>query len=205
MMRRMVFDSLAALLLFAACVSAWVLAGDARAPSRVNIRFAAMLLAALCVAWLPGLVLPGWQVLAPVVALIVAPLASTLLALGLIGFLVRPVPVGAAALGLALSLAAGLAAALSGAPAFAALCQIAGGGLIGAAVFKNFEATRAAGAALAGLLAALALLCSGFALMDDAINLAEMFLAAALIGMASQTRVEPQAESNPRMAVKARW
>ena len=198
----MVFDSLAAFLLFAACVMAWLLAAEARLPSRVNIRFAAMLLAALAAARLPGLALSEWSVLGPAVALIVVPLASTLLALGLFAFLVRPVPVGAAASGLGLSLAAGLAAALSGVPAYAALCPIGGGFLIAAAVFRDAGAARASWSSLAGLLAALSLLCGGFALMDGAIDLAEMFLAATLIGAASQTRVEAQA--NGLAAVKTR-
>jgi hypothetical protein len=81
-----VFDSLAPLLLFAVCVSAWVLADRARAPSRVNIRFAAMLFAALAVARLLGLLLLQFSAVAPAVALIAASLGTTALALGLFDF-----------------------------------------------------------------------------------------------------------------------
>ena len=88
-------------------------------------------------------------------------------------------------------------------PAYAALCPIAGAFLIAAAVVRDAGAARASWSSLAGLLAALSLLCGGFALMDGAIDLAEMFLAATLIGAASQTRVEAQADG--LAAVKTRW
>ena len=190
------FDSLTPLLLFAACVSAWALAGRGRAASRVNIRFAAMLFASLPAARLLGLVLPQFSAIAPAVALIAASLGATALALGLFAFLARPLPAGAAALALGLSLGAGLTAALSGAPAYALVCQILGAALIlAAAVFKNFEAARASWAV--GLLAALALLCGGFALMDGAIDLAEMFLAAALIGAARASQPLVETERKP--------
>ena len=42
-----VFDSLAGILLFATCLGAWRLSARASLVSRLNIRFAAMLLAAL--------------------------------------------------------------------------------------------------------------------------------------------------------------
>jgi hypothetical protein len=197
-----VFDSLAPLLLFAACVSAWVLAAPGRAPSRVNIRFAAMLFAALAAARLLGLLAPQFSAVAPAVALIAASLGGTALALGLFAFLARPLPVGAAALALGLSLGAGLAAALSGAPAYALGCEILGVSLSLAAALGALAANRA-GAALS-LMAALSLLCGGMAL--GAAGIAEMFFAAALIGAAraSQPLVQTQAKHNRLAAVSLR-
>jgi hypothetical protein len=199
-----VFDSLAPLLLFAACVSAWVLAAPGRAPSRVNIRFAAMLFAALAAARLLGLLAPQFSAVAPAVALIAASLGGTALALGLFAFLARPLPVGAAALALGLSLGAGLAAALSGAPAYALGCEILGVSLSMAAALGALAANRA-GAALS-LMAALSLLCGGMALMEGAAGITEMFFAAALIGAAraSQPLVQTQAKHNRLAAVSLR-
>src|SRR4051812_24144398 len=128
-----VFDSLTPPLLFAASVFAWRLTQRTRAPSRVNIRFAAMLFAALATARTLGLLLPQFTVVAPAVALIAVSLGGTALALGLIACLTRPVPVGAAALALGLSLGAGLAAALSGAAVYALGCLIVGVSLVLAA------------------------------------------------------------------------
>jgi hypothetical protein len=198
------FDSLASLVLFAACVSAWALEEHARAASRVNIRFAAMLFAALAAARLLGLLLPQFSALAPAVALIAASLGATALALGLFAFLARPLPVGAAALALGLSLGAGLAAALSGAPATALGCQILGVSLTVAAGLSALTANRVRAAL--SLVAALSLLCGGFSLMDGAINFAELFFAAALISAASasQQRIQPEAKLHRFAAIQMR-
>jgi hypothetical protein len=189
------FDSLTPLLLFAACVSAWMLAGRARAAARVNIRFAAMLFAALAAARLLGLLVPRFSAVAPAVALISASLGATALALGLFAFLARPLPTGAAALALGLSLGAGLAAALSGAPVYALICQILAVSLSTAAGFGALAVMR--GRAALALLAALSLLCGGFALMDGAAEFTEMFFAAALIGAARASQPPVEAKSKP--------
>ncbi|HWY62060.1 MAG TPA: hypothetical protein VNW15_09195 [Rhizomicrobium sp.] len=189
-----VFDSLTPLLLFAACVSAWVLPARAWAPSRVNIRFAAMLFAALAAARMLGLLLPQYSSIAPAVALIAASLGATALGLGLLAFLARPVPAGAATLALGLSLGAGLAAVLSGAAVYALGCQLLGVSLTLAAGISAFAAKRPH--ALLSLMAALSLLCGGMALMAGTLFLADMFFAAALIGAAraSQPLVETEAK-----------
>lgn len=70
------FDSLAALALFAACVAAWLLSSRARVGVRVNLRFAAMLLASLAVARLLGLALPQFSAVTHAVALIASSLAA---------------------------------------------------------------------------------------------------------------------------------
>jgi hypothetical protein len=190
----LVFDSLDPLLLFAASVSAWMLPARARAPSRVNIRFAAMLFAALAAARMLALLLPQYSLVAPAVALIAASLGATALALGLLAFLARPVPVGAAALALGLSLGAGLAAALSGAAVYALACQILGVSLTVLAGLGALAAKRAR--VLLSLLAAASLLCGGMVLMAGAIPLTDIFFAAALIGAAraSQPLVETEAK-----------
>lgn len=184
------FDSAAALVLFAACVTAWALASGSRASSRINIRFAAMLLAALAAARALGTVLPQFAALAPAVALLAASLGTTALALGLLAILARPLPPLAASLGLALALGAGLAAALSGEPVYALGCQSLGVAIIDAVSVNRFF-TGPGRAALA-LLVAQAFFCAGLALMDGAINFAELFFAAGLIGAAraSQLGVE---------------
>jgi hypothetical protein len=184
-----VFDSLAALLLFAACVIAWALSGAARMAPRINIRFAAMLFAALAAARALGVAMPQLLALAPSVALIAASLGTTLLALGLFAILARPIPPLAASLALGLALGAGLAAALSGEPTYALGCQLLGVCLT-IAVGLNGLALHPGRASLS-LLAAAALFCGGLGLMDDAINIAELFFAAGLIGAArvSQLRV----------------
>ena len=185
-----VFDSLAALLLFASALAAWMLSVAARASSRINIRFAAMLFAALAAARAIGMALPQLQPLAPAVAMIAASLGTVALALGLFALLARPIPPLAASLALALGLGAGLAAALSGEPAYALGCQILSVCLTIAVALNGFSASK--GCASLALLAAAALVCGGLGLMDGAITIAELFFAAGLIGAAriSQLRVE---------------
>jgi hypothetical protein len=198
-----VFDSLAVLLLFAVCVGAWLLAARARVACRVNIRFAAMLFAALAAARALGILRPEFSALAPAVAMIAASLGTTALALALFAFLARPLPPLAASLALGLALGAGLAAALSGAPAYALVCQIVSVSLTMAAGLGAF-AGGLFRPALA-LLAAVSLLCGGFVLMDGAINLALLFFAAGLIGAAraSQPGIETPCERHRLAGVKA--
>src|ERR1700743_2708597 len=102
----MVFDSICALLLFAAAVTAWGLSASSRAPARIPFRFAAIPFAALAAADALGQF--GLAALAPVVALIALSLGATAMALGLFAALARPVPPLAAALALMLALFAGL-------------------------------------------------------------------------------------------------
>jgi hypothetical protein len=140
------------------------------------------------------MVLPQYLALAPAVALIAASLGTTALALGLLAIIARPLPPLAASLALALALGAGLAAALSGQPVYALGCQILGVCLTIAVGLGGFFASP--GRAALALLAASSLLCGGLILMDGltdgAINFAELFFAAGLIGAAriSQLGVE---------------
>ena len=190
----MVFDSLSALLLFGASVSAWWLTGEARAAAKGNIRFAGMLFAALAVARVLGLVLPQLSALAPSVAMIAASLGGTLILISLFAMLARPLPPGVSAAALALALGVGLAASRSGAPAYAVGCELAGAVLVLGAGLNAFAGLP--------LLAALSLVCGGFALMDGAVSVAELLFAGSLIGAASQTRVETQGQKTYRPAIK---
>ena len=186
-----VFDSLATLLLFASALIAWSLSRSARASSRINIRFAAMLFAALAAAQAIAMASPRWQALAPAVALIAASLGTVAVGLGLFALLARPIPPLAASLALALALGAGLAAALSGEPAYALGCQILGVCLTIAVALNGFSA--GAGRASLTLLAAAALVCGGLGLMDGAIIIAELFFAAGLISTARISQLCVQA------------
>ncbi len=196
----MVFDSLASLMLFAASVGAWIAAGNARAASRLPIRFAATLFAAFAVAGMTRLLLPELSLLSPAVGLIAFSLGTTALALGLFAFLARPLPAAAAALALSLSLSAGLAAALSGLAVYAFCCAIPGVALsVAASLGAGRENPVRGGLVLA---ASLSLLLGGFALMDGGIPVAQLFFAAALLGAAraSQKLVETGAEPAPSRA-----
>jgi hypothetical protein len=201
----MVFDSFAALLLFAASVGAWALLGSARAASRLPIRFAATLFAAFAAAGLLGALLPQLSLLAPAVGLIALSLGTTALALGLFAFLARPLPAGAAALGLSLSLGAGLAAALSGMAVYTLCCVIPG-------VSLSLAASLGAGwgnpiRTSLVLMAALSLLLGGFALMDGGTAIAQLFFAAALLGAARASQklveIEMPAQTIPRAIPQA--
>ena len=115
------FDSsiVCACLLFAASVAAFRLAASWR--SRLYLRFAAMLLAALAVT--------AWLGLAAVAALFLLPLAATALAVAALGRFVRPPSPLAVGLMLGTALALGLGAALGG-PLALALLPIAAAALV---------------------------------------------------------------------------
>ncbi len=188
-----------ALLLLGACLAAWAQAARARADIRINLRFAAALMAALGAAQVLGAVREDLVDLPRAVAVIAASLGTIAIALSLFAALGRPLPQLPAALALGLSLLAGLGAALSAEPAYAFGCQLAGIALTAAACFS----TRKFRTAFLSALAMLALLCGGLCLMDGSANFALLFFAAALLLAArgSQTLVEPQARTNRLFAV----
>jgi hypothetical protein len=113
----MAFDSLFVILcasaLLAVCIASWILAAPLRPGARANLRFAAMLLAAIAVA----APLPRIGIVA---ALLVLPPASAALALASLARFSRKVPAAPASILLAASLAGGLGAVLSGTPMLAA-------------------------------------------------------------------------------------
>jgi hypothetical protein len=194
------FDSLSSLLLFAACVSAWLLVANARSTARMNVRFAAMLFAALGVASILGLLQPQFFPLAGAVALIGLSLGATCLALSLFALLARPLPAGAAALALVLSLGAGLGAALSGAAGYALGWAALAASLTIAAAVGSFPVGPLR--AFLAVIAVLSLVAGGLALMQGAVFVTELFFAAAILAAAraSQKRVESEA-GTPVLAI----
>ena len=158
-----------AVALFAACIGGWRMAAGLKAPARMPLRFAAMLMAALAVA--------GAVHLGDVTALLLLPLAGTALALAALARFARPLHAAVSTAALMAALACGLAAMLSGhwmlalAPlACAALAVIAAG---------------LHGMALVPALAGLALLAAGLSLPEDGMAAGTLlFCAASVIGLA---------------------
>src|SRR5258706_12726958 len=106
----MAFDSLnilAACVLFAASVGAWVLSAPLRVGARLYLRFSAMLFAALAVSLPLGL--------SDIASLFLLPLGAASLMIAPLARFAVPLPVFAASLVLISGLAGGLAALLSGA------------------------------------------------------------------------------------------
>ena len=164
----MAFDSLGlacALALFAASIAAWQLSAALRAGSRLYLRFAAMLFAALAASVPLGL--------AGVVLLFLLPLAAGALMIAALGRM----PVFAATLLLISGLAFGLGALLSGLVVLALLPAMLAGLVILAAALNRGEMM----AALAGI----ALLLSAFVLWNQGVEGGVfLFLAASLVGLA---------------------
>ena len=98
----------AALLLFASCLAAWLVASGARPAARVHLRFAAVLFAALAVAVLA--ITPA----AAAIALLVLPIGSGVLVLASRAAMARPLEAALAAALLAAVSLAGLGAAVTG-------------------------------------------------------------------------------------------
>jgi len=164
----------AALLLFASCLAAWLVASGARPAARVHLRFAAVLFAALAVAVLA--ITPA----AAAIALLVLPIGSGVLVLAARAAMARPLEAALAAALLAAVSLAGLGAAVTGWTALAlaptALCA----GAVGVLAAKSADRLGA----VQGIAAALCLLgaASAFALegADAALTL---FCAAGLLGV----------------------
>jgi len=158
-----------AIALFAACIGAWRMAAAFKAPARMPLRFAAMLLAALAVA--------GAVRLGDITALLLLPLAGAALGLAALARFARPLHAAAATAALVAGLGCGLAAMLSGhwmlalAPLACAALAVIAAGLNGMAPV----------AALAGL----ALLAAGLGLPENGVAAGTLlFCAAGVVGLA---------------------
>ena len=186
------FDSalaLSAALLCAIAVLVWRMAGGRIASARLNLRFGAMLLAALGVAGAASSWNAQWSDIAFAVGLLVIALAPVALALSL--FQPRPAPAWGASLTLVAGFACGLAAALGDAPVLALTSlTLSSSAMILMALARWRETKRTSTKVIAG---ALALFLGGMALMDGAIGGALLLLAAGLLGVASEPRVQQQA------------
>ncbi|MEI9997101.1 MAG: hypothetical protein WDM91_21070 [Rhizomicrobium sp.] len=167
---------LAALLLFASTLVVWFVARAAPPAVRVQLRFAAILFAALAA----GAVAPPQA--ASAVALLVLPLALGVLALAAAGRFVRAVPSVAGGLLLAAICLAALAAAITG---FATLALVPGVGAIfaiGLICAGRFADARLAG--LQGAAAALSFLAAAAAFARDGAGAPLLlFCAAGLLGL----------------------
>jgi hypothetical protein len=167
----MAFDSLsflASLALFAAGIGGWLLAAPLKAASRLYLRFAAILFAALAICAPLGL--------GDMAALFLLPLASAALVISALARFARPLNSFAASAVLVAALGCGLGAMLSGAVLVAlAPAMLAGLVLIAAA------ANRVAGmAALSGL----GLIAAGLCYVQQGAGAGLMlFCAAALVGL----------------------
>jgi hypothetical protein len=169
----MAFDSLdilAAVVLFAASVGAWLWAAPQRSRTRLYLRFSAILFAALAVS--------APLVIAGIMALLLLPLGAASLMIAALARFARPLPVFAASLALIVGLAGGLGALLSGATILAlAPVMVAGLAVIAAALN---------GVAIIPVLAGAALLASGLVFQEQSAQAGLfLFCAAALVGLAS--------------------
>ncbi|MEI7790014.1 MAG: hypothetical protein WCJ15_02460 [Alphaproteobacteria bacterium] len=176
----MAFDSLgilAALTLFCACVSAWLLAATLRPAARLYLRFASMLFAALGVTRLVGL--------ADAAGLFLLPLGGASLMVAALALFARPPPVFAIAGALVIALAGGLAGLVSGVWMLA-LAPVVFAGLAIIAASLN-------GIAAIPILAGVSLLAAGLAFLEQGAQ-AGMFLfcAAALVGLAKPSALAVQ-------------
>jgi hypothetical protein len=177
------FDSLCAGVLFAAAILSWRLTKDVRSGARVNLRFAAILLAALSA----SLMVPAAG-LGFTVALLSPTLAAAALALALC--FSRNAPIWFSSLALILALAAGLIAALVSSPAIALAYQAVAAGAIFVSAFSRLgENPRSGFLASAG---ATCLFLGAMTLMNAALGEAALFFAASLLLLtrASQAPVE---------------
>ena len=166
--RVMAFDSLApiaAAALFGASVAAWRLAAPFKSASRLYLRFAAVLLAALSVTCVAGL--------GDVAALFLLPLACAALALSSLARFARGLRNFAATLALVASLASGLAAMLTGIWILA-LMPVALAALVIVAASMNSMVAALSGAAM---------FAAGLALLQGAQAGALLFLAAGVLGL----------------------
>lgn len=189
------FDSdlaLCALLLSVAAALGWFLASGVRAPVRINLRFAAVLFAALAVSAFVAALRPEFTDAALGVAFLTASLGSAALGLAVFASLSRPPPPSLASLALAGGLALGLVACLSGQTIFALAVLIPSVAVMLALGFGSLALSPRK--AVLTLLGAASLLAGGMALMENALAALLLFFAAALMGLAcaSQKRVEQQ-------------
>jgi hypothetical protein len=164
---------IAAALLFLATLAVWFVAVGARPGARLQIRFAAVLLAAPAIA---SLVLPAAT---PAVAALVLPIALAVLALAAAAGLAQPPSVGTASLILVLASLGGIGTGITAILAFA----LAPAALAIAALIYLFARDATGLAAAQGILAAFCFLgaAAAFALEGADFGLL-LFLAAGLLG-----------------------
>jgi hypothetical protein len=170
-------DIIAAGALFAAAISAWILAAPLSLRARLYLRFAAVLFSAL------GVAVP--LDLADVTALLLLPLACTALMVSALARFARPLPALPASLALVAGLAGGLGAMIWG-NVMPALVPVMFAGLAVIAAALN-------GMAVMPVLAGAGIVAAGLAFMEQGARGGLMlFCAASLIGLARPIWSGPQ-------------
>ena len=162
--------------LFAACIAGWWLASPLKAPARLPLRFAAVLLSALgC-----GTALR----MGDVAALLLLPLASTALALAALARYARPAGQLVATLALGIALACGFGALVSFHAMPSLVLVMLSGLCIIAAALQSLAWT--------GILSGIALLAMGLCFMEAGVGAGVLlFASAAVIGL-SRPFARPQ-------------
>lgn len=169
----MVFlDSLCAVVLFAAAMLSWRMTRGVRSGTRINMRFACVLNAALASALIvpiPGL---GFNV-----ALLAPTLAATALALALC--FPQKAPIWFSTFAFVLALAAGLLTVLAAIPAVALTLQAGAAGLIFVSAFSRLAGNPRGG--LWASLGATSLFLGAMTIMNGTLSSAALFFSAALL------------------------
>jgi hypothetical protein len=193
------FDSgFSALLLFAASAFVWLLSPLTRTPVRLNLRFAAVLFAALAAAAFAAALSPDLGGMATAVAALAVSLGSAALGLSGFGHLSRPPPPLAAGLALGMGLMLGLAASLSGRTVLAMGALIPSAAVMLALAFGCLS--TAPRQAVLTILGAVSLLGGGMALLDNVLAPALPFFAAGLIGLALASKPPVEQQTKARVA-----
>jgi hypothetical protein len=188
---------LSALLLALASVAVWFVAPASRPAARLQVRFAAILLVAPCVA----AAATPWA--APTVTLIAFPIALAVLALASAAGFGRAVPPSLAAPLLAAVCLGALAAALTGVLVFALAPAALAAAAIATASLRQFDAARAA--AVRGIIAALCFLAAASAFALEGVSAPMLlFCAVGLLGLTlALSRSDAGVEEEPRRDLRA--
>jgi hypothetical protein len=185
-------------LLGAVAVLAWRLVEGCPAGIRLNLRFAAILFAALSTAALIASLRPSFAEIMFAIGLLVIALAPMVLALSVAP---RAVPAWAASLALVMGLGAGLFAAAGDAPLPALASQVLSAASMTLMALARWRTAKLASSEIIAAASALAL--GGMAWVNGAATGALLLLAAGLLGLAVglQPRVEQPAGALVRHAI----
>ena len=167
---------IAALLLLASAVAGWFIAAAARPPARVQLRFAAVLLAAIAAAAI------ATPIAASAVVLLVLPIAATVLALAALAGFERPLATPLSSLTLALASVCGIGGAGTGLALLTLAPSMLGTFVLLVVSLRRVKIARLP--ALQGALAALCLLAAQSLFVTERVSLAFLlFLSAGMLGV----------------------
>jgi hypothetical protein len=181
----------AAALLLSATLAAWFVAGGARPAARVQLRFAAILFAAVPLAAVAA------PQAAPAVTLLVLPIGLGIFALAVTAGFSKALASGLAAILLAALCLAGLAAAITGLAAIALAPSALAIAALVILFLRQFDAARAA--SVQGMLSALCFLGAASVFAADGVGAALLlFAAAGILGLAlALSRSDVAVEERP--------